>query len=173
MEPSGGDQQRSETMWERLVRSTGPTGIILIRAMVGAVFLSEGIQKFLFPDELGAGRFLKIGLPMPDLLGPFVGRFEIVCGSLVLLGLLTRLAVIPLIVIMAVALITTKWPMLAAQGSGTWRTRLEPTGRPAGLVELWPDRRRRRPDRRHAPRLGRQSPSHGGVWHPAGVCSGR
>jgi hypothetical protein len=25
--------------------------------MVGAVFLSEGIQKFLFPDDLGAGRF--------------------------------------------------------------------------------------------------------------------
>jgi len=89
---------------------------VLIRILVGAVFLSEGIQKFLFPDQLGAGRFLKIGLPMPDLLGPFVGRLEIVCGSLVLLGLLTRLAVLPLLVIMAVALTTTKWPLLAAQG---------------------------------------------------------
>lgn len=78
--------------------------------MIGAVFLSEGIQKFLFPDQLGPGRFLEIGLPMPELLGPFVGTFEIVCGSLVLLGLLTRLAVIPLVVIMAVALTTTKWP---------------------------------------------------------------
>ena len=84
--------------------------------MVGAVFLSEGIQKFLFPDQLGAGRFLKIGLPMPDVLGPFVGTFEIACGSLVLLGLMTRLAVIPLLAIMAVALATTKWPMLADQG---------------------------------------------------------
>jgi uncharacterized membrane protein YphA (DoxX/SURF4 family) len=53
---------------------------------------------------------------MPELLGPFVGTFEIVCGSLVLLGLLTRLAVIPLLVIMAVALTTTKWPMLATEG---------------------------------------------------------
>jgi uncharacterized membrane protein YphA (DoxX/SURF4 family) len=70
----------------------------------------------MFPDQLGVGRFLKIGLPMPELLGPFVGTFEIICGSLVLLGLLTRLAVIPLLVIMAVALTTTKWPMLAAQG---------------------------------------------------------
>jgi len=53
---------------------------------------------------------------MPEFLGPFVGTFEVVCGSLVLLGLLTRLAVIPLLVIMAVALTTTKWPMLGAQG---------------------------------------------------------
>jgi uncharacterized membrane protein YphA (DoxX/SURF4 family) len=74
------------------------------------------MQKSLFPDQLGAGRFVKIGLPSPELLGPLVGAFEIGCGCLVLLGLLTRLAVIPLLVIMAVALITTKWPMLAAQG---------------------------------------------------------
>jgi uncharacterized membrane protein YphA (DoxX/SURF4 family) len=103
-------------MWERLVRSDAPAVAILIRLMVGAVFLSEGVQKFLFPDELGAGRFLKIGLPMPELLGPFVGTFEIVCGALVLLGMVTRLAAIPLLVIMAVALTTTKWPMLADGG---------------------------------------------------------
>ncbi|HLG55221.1 MAG TPA: DoxX family protein [Vicinamibacterales bacterium] len=69
-----------------------------------------------FPDQLGAGRFLTIGLPMPELLGPFVGTFEIVGGGLVLLGLLTRLAAIPLLVIMAVALATTKWPILVDQG---------------------------------------------------------
>jgi uncharacterized membrane protein YphA (DoxX/SURF4 family) len=103
-------------MWNQLVRANAPVAVVLVRLMVGAVFLSEGVQKFLFPDQLGVGRFLKIGLPMPELLGPFVGTFEIVCGSLVLLGLLTRLAVIPLLVIMAVALTTTKWPMLAAQG---------------------------------------------------------
>jgi uncharacterized membrane protein YphA (DoxX/SURF4 family) len=103
-------------VWDALLRSDAPATVILIRLVVGAVFLSEGLQKFLFPDQLGAGRFLKIGLPMPQLLGPFVGAFEIVCGSLVLLGLLTRPAVIPLLAIMAVALTTTKWPMLAAQG---------------------------------------------------------
>jgi putative oxidoreductase len=103
-------------MWEQVIRSDAPASVILVRLMAGAVFLSEGIQKFLFPDQLGAGRFLTIGLPMPELLGPFVGAFEIICGSLVLLGLLTRLAVIPLLVIMAVALTTTKWPMLSAQG---------------------------------------------------------
>jgi putative oxidoreductase len=77
-------------MWEQLVRRDGPAAVILIRLVVGAVFLSEGIQKLLFPDQLGTGRFMKIGLPMPELLGPFVGTFEIACGSLVLLGLLTR-----------------------------------------------------------------------------------
>lgn len=103
-------------MWDQILRSDAPAVVILIRVMVGAVFLSEGIQKFLFPDQLSSGRFMKIGLPMPDVLGPFVGTFEIACGALVLVGLLTRLAVIPLLVIMAVALTTTKWPMLAAQG---------------------------------------------------------
>jgi putative oxidoreductase len=103
-------------MWRRLIQTSAPRAVVLIRLLIGAVFLSEGIQKFLFPDQLGVGRFLKIGLPMPEMLGPFVGTFEIVCGSLVLLGLLTRLAVIPLLAIMAVALTTTKWPMLAAQG---------------------------------------------------------
>jgi uncharacterized membrane protein YphA (DoxX/SURF4 family) len=103
-------------MWEQLIRSDAAAAVILIRLLVGAVFLSEGIQKFLFPDELGAGRFLKIGLPMPDLLGPFVGWFEIACGSLVLVGLLTRLAAIPLLIVMAVALATTKWAILMEQG---------------------------------------------------------
>ncbi len=103
-------------MWQRLTETRAPGAVVLIRLVVGAVFLSEGIQKFLFPAQVGAGRFLKIGLPMPEILGPFVGGFEIVCGSLVLLGLLTRLAVVPLLTIMAVALMTTKWPILIEQG---------------------------------------------------------
>jgi putative oxidoreductase len=94
---------------------TAPT-TLLIRLMVGVVFLSEGIQKFLFADKLGSGRFAKIGLPNPDFLGPFVGSFEIICGSLVLIGLLTRLASIPLIIIMFVAIATTKSEVLANDG---------------------------------------------------------
>ena len=106
-------------MWQRITGIHAPAAVILVRLMVGAVFLSEGIQKFLFPDQLGVGRFLQIGLPMPEVLGPLVGSVEIACGTLVLLGLLTRLAVIPLLIIMAVALTTTKWPMLADQGFWT------------------------------------------------------
>ncbi|HUE13891.1 MAG TPA: DoxX family protein [Planctomycetaceae bacterium] len=90
--------------------------VILIRLLVGAVFLSEGIQKFLYPDALGVGRFTKIGIPYPEIMAPFVGVCEIVCGSLVLAGLLTRLASIPLIIDMLVAIATTKFPILAKTG---------------------------------------------------------
>ena len=100
----------------RMLATHAPAAVVVIRLMVGAVFVSEGIQKFLFPDQLGAGRFLEIGLPAPEFLGPFVGSFEIACGSLVVAGLLTRLAVLPLLTIMAVALTATKWPMLADKG---------------------------------------------------------
>lgn len=87
--------------------------------MVGGVFLSEGIQKFLFAAEVGAGRFGKIGLPNPELLGPLVGGCEIACGTLVLLGLFTRLAVLPLLTIMVVAILSTKIPILVE--SGFWK----------------------------------------------------
>ncbi len=89
---------------------------VLVRLMVGGVFLSEGIQKWLFPASRGAGRFAQIGLPKPELLGPFVGATEIVCGLLVLLGLLGRLAPIPLVVVMLTAIATTKIPILVEQG---------------------------------------------------------
>jgi putative oxidoreductase len=100
----------------RLAASTAPPATVLIRLMVGAVFLSEGLQKFLFPGALGVGRFLKIGLPHPELLAPMVGAFEVICGCLVLVGLLTRLATVPLITIMVVAIITTKLPILLDRG---------------------------------------------------------
>ena len=87
--------------------------------VVGGVFLSEGIQKFLFPADLAAGRFARIGIPTPEIIGPFVGGVEVVCGALIIIGLLTRLAAIPLIVDMLVAIITTKIPILL--GHGFWR----------------------------------------------------
>jgi putative oxidoreductase len=82
--------------------------VLLIRVLVGWVFLSEGIQKFLFPDSLGVGRFVKIGIPWPQVMGPFVGVVEIVCGSLLLIGVVTRLATVPLLVDIAVAIYSTK-----------------------------------------------------------------
>jgi putative oxidoreductase len=98
--------------------SRAPAATILIRLIVGAVFLSEGIQKFLFPDALGVGRFVKIGIPYPDIMVPFVGLFEIGCGSFLILGLLTRLAAIPMIINMIVAILSTKIPILL--GHGYW-----------------------------------------------------
>ena len=90
--------------------------VLLVRLLAGGVFLSEGIQKFLYPLELGTGRFIKIGIPAPDLMAPFVGVVEIVCGVLLIAGLLTRLAAVPLIVDITVAIWTTKIPILMKQG---------------------------------------------------------
>lgn len=86
--------------------------------ILDGTFLSEGIQKFLFVDELGAGRFVKIGIPHPELMAPFVGVCEIVCGALLILGLLTRLAAIPMIINISVAILSTKIPLLL--GHGFW-----------------------------------------------------
>jgi putative oxidoreductase len=106
-------------MLKRIMTTHAPKATLLIRLAVGAVFLSEGIQKFLFPAEVGAGRFAKIGLPSPEIIAPFVGSFEIICGTLILLGLLTRLAAVPLLTIMSVAIYTTKIPILLK--SGFWK----------------------------------------------------
>ncbi|WIG97924.1 DoxX family protein [Myxococcus sp. SDU36] len=106
-------------LWERLLATRAPAATLLIRLMVGGVFVSEGLQKFLVPAEVGAGRFARIGLPAPEVLGPFVGVVELLCGALVLLGLVTRLAAVPLIITMLVAMATTKVPILLA--SGFWK----------------------------------------------------
>jgi putative oxidoreductase len=104
------------TLSQRLLASVAPKATVLIRIVVGWVFLSEGIQKFLFPEALGAGRFTKIGIPDPAFTAPFVGCVEILFGALVIFGFLTRLAAIPLIIDISVAIATTKVPMLLDKG---------------------------------------------------------
>ncbi len=99
---------------------TTSKAILLIRVLVGWVFLSEGAQKFLFPDALGVGRFVKIGIPSPQVMAPFVGVVEIVCGALLLFGLFTRLAAVPLLIDICVALYSTKIVTLAK--NGLWPT---------------------------------------------------
>ncbi len=106
------------TLFRKIIESHAPTSVILIRLIVGAVFVSEGIQKFLYADENGIGRFTGIGIPYPDLSAPFVGMVEIVCGAFILVGLMTRLAAVPLIINMIVAIVSTKIPILL--GYGFW-----------------------------------------------------
>jgi uncharacterized membrane protein YphA (DoxX/SURF4 family) len=93
---------------------------ILIRLTVGLVFLTEGIQKYLFPDLLGTGRFTTIGFSNPAFWAYFTGTFEIICGTLIILGLITRVASIPLIIIMITAFISTKIPILVHKGFWPW-----------------------------------------------------
>jgi uncharacterized membrane protein YphA (DoxX/SURF4 family) len=101
---------------QKLFETHAHAAVILVRLIVGAVFLSEGIQKFLYPGDLGVGRFTKIGIPSPEIMAPFVGVVEIICGTLILIGLLTRLAAVLLIIDMIVAISTTKIPMLFKSG---------------------------------------------------------
>lgn len=102
----------------RILRADAPSAAVLIRFAVGLVFASEGMQKFLYAEAQGAGRFAKIGIPAPEVLGPFVGGVEVVCGALLLVGLATRLAALPLVINMLVALASTKLPILL--GHGYW-----------------------------------------------------
>ena len=90
--------------------------MFLPRIIVGLIFLTEGIQKFLFPALLGAGRFAKIGFADPEFWASFTGCFEIACGFLVLFGIITRFASVPLLIIMATAFVTTKYPLLMEKG---------------------------------------------------------
>ena len=108
-------------------RTNAPRATILVRLLVGLVFLSEGIQKFVFPAALGPGRFETIGLPMPEILAYFVGCVEIGCGSLLVLGLLTRPAALILAVNISVAILSTKIPILL--GHGFWGFHLKEMAR--------------------------------------------
>jgi putative oxidoreductase len=107
--------------------------VVLIRLLVGWVFLVEGILKLLLPQELGAGRFTAIGIPSPNVMGPFVGGVEIVCGTLVLIGFATRLACVPLLIDISVAIVSTKVPILL--GHPFWRFSL-PQLKHYGLLSM-------------------------------------
>lgn len=111
---------------QRVVPPRAPSAMVLLRLAIGFVFITEGIQKFLYPEMLGAGRFAKIGIPYPDITGPFVGGAEILCGTLVLIGLLTRLGALALVIDMIVAITSTKLPILL--GHGFWLF-ADPNGR--------------------------------------------
>jgi uncharacterized membrane protein YphA (DoxX/SURF4 family) len=98
----------------------GPKATAVLRAVVGVIFVSEGIQKFLFPDDLGVGRFTRIGIPMPSVMAPFVGCVEMLGGCLLILGFATRVTCIPLLVNMLVAITSTKLATFAK--NGFWKT---------------------------------------------------
>ena len=106
---------------QKLIQTDNSKTTLIIRLMVGAIFLSEGIQKFLFPTELAAGRFEKIGLPNPEFLGPFVGSFEVICGLLILFGFLTRFGAMAMLINISVAIISTKIPILTGSDLGVFQ----------------------------------------------------
>jgi uncharacterized membrane protein YphA (DoxX/SURF4 family) len=110
------EMRNSREFKKVVLRTVDDNRAFLIRLIVGLIFLSEGIQKFLFPELLGTGRFEKIGFTDPAFWAYFTGTFEIICGIFIMLGFITRLASIPLLIIMMTAFVTTKWPMLTDKG---------------------------------------------------------
>ena len=111
----------------RMLSGTAPaaawSATPLIRIMVGAVFLAEGIQKFLYPGMRGPGRFASMGWPAPEVMGYLVGSAEVVAGALLLIGLCTRGAAFVTASIMTVAIITTKIPIWMGEGFGPFVVR--------------------------------------------------
>lgn len=97
----------------------GPASILLIRLAVGLIFFTQGILKYT-DAHMGVARFTRIGFPHPYFTAHFVGTFEVVCGVLVLLGLWTRVSAVPLLIVIATAIATTKVPELFRAGQGFW-----------------------------------------------------
>ena len=85
----------------------GPAAILILRLMTGAVFLWEGLIKFVYVNQ-GIGRFTKLGIPFPEFSANFVGVLEIVGGTCLILGLFTRVFSALFIIEMAVAMLSTK-----------------------------------------------------------------
>lgn len=102
----------------RIIQTDNSGSTIIIRFMVGAVFLSEGIQKFLFPALVGPGRFERMGFPEADFVAWFVAVFEILAGSLLLIGFITRGAALAMLVNMTVAIAVTKIPIAFGESFG-------------------------------------------------------
>lgn len=109
----------TEKLFSLIIDSSSDYKSLIPRLIVGLVFISEGIQKFLFPELVGEGRFAKIGFENAEFLASFVASFEITCGIMLLLGMFIRLASIPLLIIMTTAIGTTKIPKLLNDGFWT------------------------------------------------------
>lgn len=85
----------------------------LSRLTLGFIFVQTGWGKLQNLDKV-TQFFAQLGIPAPALQAPFVAGVELVCGALVLVGLFTRLAAVPLICTMAVAILTAKRESLSA-----------------------------------------------------------
>ncbi len=77
------------------------------RLSVGLLFVSTGWGKVHDLAKVTAF-FVKLGIPAPGLNAVVVGYSELICGTLLVIGLFTRLATVPLIVSMIVAILTAK-----------------------------------------------------------------
>lgn len=81
---------------------------LLGRLAVGLLFLSTGWGKVHNIPKV-THFFEELGIPMPGFNAVLVGYSELICGTLLVIGLIVRLATIPLVISMAIAIATAKW----------------------------------------------------------------
>jgi putative oxidoreductase len=114
------EQKADQSLWSRIVRPAWRSRTMsFIRLAVGLIFFTQGVLKYSDPN-MGVSRFARIGFPHPYFTAYFVGTFEIICGFLVLIGLVTRLAAMPLLMVICTAIATTKIPELFRPNQGFW-----------------------------------------------------
>ncbi len=80
---------------------------VIGRLAVGLVFMSTGWGKVHSLDKV-THFFMDLGIPMPGLNAVVVGYSELICGTLLVVGLASRFATVPLLVSMVVAILTAK-----------------------------------------------------------------
>lgn len=108
------------SLWRTVIAPAwNSRAVFFIRLAVGLIFFTQGVLKYIDPN-MGVNRFTRIGFPYPGFTAHFVGAFEMVCGALVLLGLVTRIAAIPLLAVICTAIATTKIPELSRPNQGFW-----------------------------------------------------
>jgi uncharacterized membrane protein YphA (DoxX/SURF4 family) len=111
---------QANSLWSRIVQPAWYSrAVVFIRLAVGLIFFTQGLLKYIDPN-MGLNRFARIGFPYPGFTAHFVGTFELICGFLVLVGLVTRIAAIPLLIVICTAIATTKIPELWRPNQGFW-----------------------------------------------------
>ena len=88
-------------------------GIFIVRIVTGLLFAIHGWQKFAFGIGGVTAYFSKIGIPMPEVMAPFVAGLELIGGVLLILGLATRWISLLFVCEM---LVTTLYVQLPAKG---------------------------------------------------------
>lgn len=99
-----------KTLMTKMFCTDKSWGILLVRLFLAWIFIGSGLKKvfglFGGPGLDGFTGFLdKIGIAPASFFAPLVGWSELICGALLLLGLLSRLASVVVVIIMAVAIV--------------------------------------------------------------------